>query len=407
MNAYQPIGEKNKSVDALNTATLTGSSFTVTQGEEVAMQGFDGEVGYRLPVFDVDSGTNLRAYAGGYHFSSDTNGVDDVQGPRLRLDLTFDELPFAWKGSRFSVGAEWQKDDPRGSQGFVSARLRIPFSAFTGDKNPSKTLTTQERRMMDPIVRDIDVVTQAGAYGRSETATETTDGQTITIVNSAGIADTAALNTALTNAGANTVIVTDRIDTTALVIVPAGQTLIGSGAVGVRTPSGMNATAKKKKSALAATDTSLSYMMNIGNNTHIKGMNLSNSNSDGTGTYVVNAQTMSGVVIENSTITSFGATGGGVGVDVRNTTNAIVRNNTITASSNNAGAVGMLINGASNATIADNNFSLSTSGPKTVISGNGTTSIHAGSTGNTTDGGICSFTVAPTGSIGFSTITCP
>ena len=93
VNAYQPIGDKNKTVDALNSATLSGSSFTVTQGSEVAMKGFDAEVGYRLPVFDADSGTNLRAYAGGYHFSADTSGVEDVQGPRLRLDLTFDELP--------------------------------------------------------------------------------------------------------------------------------------------------------------------------------------------------------------------------------------------------------------------------------------------------------------------------
>lgn len=407
INAYQPIGNKNETVNALNTATLSGTSFAVTQGEEVAMKGFDAEVGYRLPVFDVDSGTNLRAYAGGYHFSSDTNGVDDVQGPRLRLDLTFDELPFAWEGSRFSIGAEWQNDDPRGSQGFASARLRIPFSVFTGQKNPSKTLNTQERRMMDPIVRDIDVVTQAGAYGRSETANQTADGQTITVLNSAGIANTVALNTALINAGANTVIVTDRINVTALVNMVAGQTLIGSGAVDVRTPSGMTATANVSGGALAATDTNLVSMLSARNNTLIKGMTLSNSNSSMTGTFVIDAQGRSGVVIENSTITAFGATSGGVGIDARNATNIIVRNNTITASSNNAGAIGMLISGASNATIADNSFSLSTSGPKTVVSGNGTTSINTDSTGNTTNDGTCNFTAAPTGSVGFSTINCP
>lgn len=407
INTYQPIGNKNKAVNALNTATFSGSSFTVTQGEEVAMKGFDAEIGYRLPVFDADSGTNLRAYVGGYHFSSDTSGVDDIQGPRLRLDMTFDELPFAWEGSRFSIGGEWQNDDPRGSQGFASARLRIPFSGFTGKKRTSKSFNTQERRMVDPIVRDIDVVTQAGAYGRSETANETMDGQTITVVNSAGIANTAALNTALANAGANTVIVTDRIDTTALVVVPAGQTLIGGGAVGVRTPSGMMATANVSGGALAATDTGLAYMLSAGNNSHIKGMTLSSSNSDGTGTFVMSAQNRSGVIIENSTIIGFGASGGAVGIDAVNATDIIVRNNTITASSNNAGAVGIRINSASNATVANNNFSLSTSGPMTVVSGNGTTSINAASTGNTTNDGACNFSTAPTGSVGFSTINCP
>lgn len=407
VNAYQPIGSKNKTVNALNTVTLSGSNFTITQGEEVAMKGFDAEVGYRLPVFDVDSGANLRAYAGGYHFSSGTRGVEDVQGPRLRLDLTFDELPFAWEGSRLSIGAEWQNDDPRGSQGFASARLRIPFSAFTGKKSTSKTLSVQERRMMDPIVRDIDVVTQAGAYGRSETATETTDGQTITVLRSAEIADTTALNTALTNAGANTVIVADRIDVTATVLMASGQTLIGSGEVGLRTPSGITATATVSGGAFAATDTSLPYMLNAYNNSHIKGMTLSNSNSDGTGTFVLSAQNQSNVIIENSTITAFGATGGGVGIDALNATDIIVRNNTITASSNNAGAVGIRINGASNATVANNSFSLSTSSLKTVVSGNGTTSINAGSTGNTTNDGTCNFSSAPTGSVGFSTINCP
>ena len=407
VNAYQPIGDKNKTVDALNSATLSGSSFTVTQGSEVAMKGFDAEVGYRLPVFDADSGTNLRAYAGGYHFSADTSGVEDVQGPRLRLDLTFDELPFAWEGSRFSIGAEWQNDDPRGSQGFVSARLRIPFSAFTGKSSASKTLNRQERRMMDPIVRDVDVVTQAGAYGRSETATETTDGQSLTVVSSDEIANTADLNTALANAGANTVIVADRFDVTTQVNVPAGQTLIGSGEVGLRTPSGMTATANVSGGTFAATNTGQAYLMLVGNNTHIKGMNLSNSDNGGTGMFVVRADNRTDVIIENNTLTAFGASGGGVGIDMRNSTNAIVRNNTITASSNTAGAVGALVTNASNATIANNSFSLSTSGPKTVLSGNGATSFNADSTGNTTNDGACNFAAPPTGSVGFSTINCP
>ncbi len=406
VNAYQPIGDKNKNVDTLNSATLSGSSFTVTQGSEVAMKGFDAEVGYRLPVFDADSGTNLRAYAGGYHFSSDTSGVEDVQGPRLRLDLTFDELPFAWEGSRFSIGAEWQNDDPRGSQGFATARLRIPFSAFTGKSSASKTLNRQERRMMDLIVRDIDVVTQAGAYGRSETATETTDGQSLTVVSSDEIPNTADLNTALANAGANTVIVADRFDVTTQVNVPAGQTLIGSGEVGLRTPSGMTATANVSGGAFAATNTGQAYLMFVGNNTHIKGMNLSNSN-DGTGTFVVRVSNSNDVIIENNTITAFDSLTSAVGIEMNNTTNVIVRNNTISASSNNSAAAGAVARNASNVTIANNSFSLSTSGVKTVVFGDGATSFNVDSTGNTTNDGACNFSAPPTGSIGFSTINCP
>ena len=136
-------------------------------------------------------------------------------------------------------------------------------------------------------------------------------------------------------------------------------------------------------------------------------MNLSNSDNGGTGMFVVRADNRTDVIIENNTLTAFGASGGGVGIDMRNSTNAIVRNNTITASSNTAGAVGALVTNASNATIANNSFSLSTSGPKTVLSGNGATSFNADSTGNTTNDGACNFAAPPTGSVGFSTINCP
>lgn len=138
INAYQPIGRKEHHIDGMNSATISGTSIFLRSGKEIALKGFDAEVGYRLPVFKSDDKVNLRIYAGGYHFSSNVSGVDDVSGPRVRLDLTYDDLPFAWQGSRLSVGLEWQRDDPRGTQSFLSVRLRIPFGASTGQSSLAK-----------------------------------------------------------------------------------------------------------------------------------------------------------------------------------------------------------------------------------------------------------------------------
>jgi len=104
VNAYQPIGDRSRDVDSLASGGLSGGSIVIRQGTEEAMGGFDGEIGYRLPVFEPESGIDLRVYGGAYRFTSRTEGVDDVAGPRARLELVFEELPFAWSGSRLSSG---------------------------------------------------------------------------------------------------------------------------------------------------------------------------------------------------------------------------------------------------------------------------------------------------------------
>lgn len=401
-NAYLPQGRRITNVDALNQVSLSGSTITFRGGEERSMAGFDGEIGWRLPVFEAEGPQQFRVFAGGYRFYADQ--VPDITGPRLRAEMTFDEVPVLWNGSRFSIGSEWQHDKPRGSQGFVTARLRIPLQR---SGSSPKRLTAMERRMTDPVMRDIDIVSQSGTFGPLETVTGTADGQSLTVIAPSSVANTAALNTALTTAGSGTVIINGTIDVTALVTVAAGQTLIGSGTVTIKSPSGREAVLNVSGGKIASTNNSLAYTLSMANNSKLIGMTVSSSNNDGTGTFAVDARNRTGVTIENSTITAFGATGGGVAIDGLNATDLVVRNNTLSASSNNAGTVGIRINSASNVTIANNAFSLSTAGLKTVVSGNGTTSINAASTGNTTDSGTCSFTGGPTGSVGFSTITCP
>jgi len=400
-NAYLPQGTRIRNVDALNQVSLSGSTITFRGGEERSMAGFDGEIGWRLPVFEPEEPQQFRLFAGGYRFYADQ--VPDITGPRLRAEMTFDEVPGLWSGSRFSIGSEWQHDKPRGSQAFVTARLRIPLQR-SGSR--PKRLTAMERRMTDPVMRDIDIVSQSGAFGPVETVTGTADGQTLTVITPTSVADTAELNAALTTAGSGTVIINGTIDVTAQVNMAVGQTLVGSGTVKIKSPSGREAVLNVSGGKIAATDAGNAYTLLMRDNTKLIGMTVSNSNN-AIGTFAVRAENITGVIIENSTLTAFGAAGGGVAIAAGGSTNMVVRNNTLSASSNNAGAIGLIVNGASNITIADNTLSLSTTGTRTVIAGNGTTSFNAASTGNTTNSGTCSFPVAPTGSVGFSTITCP
>jgi hypothetical protein len=128
------------------TPYLAGSSiFIDTNGfiVEEPQDGFDAEIGYRLPIFQKYIDTT-RIYAGGYHFFGDT--TDNVTGFRLRGEAQVNSI--------FSVGARFQHDGPRGSQGFLEATLRFPFK--------SKKLFQQDglrSRLDESPERDIDIVT--------------------------------------------------------------------------------------------------------------------------------------------------------------------------------------------------------------------------------------------------------
>ena len=128
--------------------------------QEKALPGLDGEVGYLLPipwkaytaVFD-----ETRVYAGGYHFLGEDQ-FESVTGPRGRVEWRAYDLPVLGPGSRFMMGVEAQWDEPRGSQAFGLASLRIPFDVFS-DKSTRKQLAGLDRRMLQPVIRDVDIVT--------------------------------------------------------------------------------------------------------------------------------------------------------------------------------------------------------------------------------------------------------
>lgn len=400
-NAYLPQGRRSHQVDALNTAEVSGTSVIFRGGEERSLSGFDAEIGWRLPFFDSEAAQQLRLYAGGYRFTDDNDAVPDVQGPRLRAEMVFDAVPGLWDGARLSLGAEWQHDDPRGSQGFLSARLRVPLQSF--GKSASR-LTPMERRMADPVVRDIDIVSQSGTFGAPETVTQLASGTSFTVINSASTAGN-DLDTTVAAAGNNsTVILAGTFQVTGgnKITMQNGQTL-KAGTMTVRSPSGRLATLSTPATinGTGLTDT----LVELPGNTTLQGLTIAGARSDGTALIVVNLQnTAANISILDNVITAtHTGTGGTSALVAGNISNVTISGNRITtnAASGQTGNA-LAITTGTTAVVKNNTLSVSGGLNNNYLLLN-SANIQAGSSGNTAGSGNCNVIAAGSGTtVGFT-----
>ncbi|RXJ88833.1 hypothetical protein CRV01_09420 [Arcobacter sp. CECT 8983] len=309
-NVYIPIGTTSHLEDTLSLVDFSGTSIMYSQGEERSMKGYDAEIGYRLPIFEAQDEQQIRIYAGGFRFYEDD--VQSVQGPRGRIDLTFDEVPFLWEGSRLTLGAEVQRDDVRGRQSFATLRIRIPFGNQKEKSAPIQKLSAIEKRMTTPIIRDVDIVSQAGVFDAPKEVTADANGNRIKFVKSDSTTG-ANLTTTIESAGENSTVVLngDFSGVDSYTSLKEGQTIIGGGSMGITTPAG------KKVSVL-----------------------IPNASITGKGAYFGNANTFFNMANNSSLI--------GISANL---------NHTDPASGTNM----FYINNVNNVTIKDNNFSLSAS----------------------------------------------
>jgi len=419
-NVYQPLGDRVRDLGTTgggSTAALSGSTVQVTTAasttrEERALGGYDAEVGWRLPLFDAEDRSQLRLYLGSYRFSDD---VANVTGSRLRLEFTLAQVPHLWRGAELSLGAEGQDDNVRGSQTFVSLRLRIPLG---GKAEQARPLSAQERRMTAPIVRDVDIVAlnrvAASTAQVVETATQTSSGQTLTVLSSATTTG-AALPGAITTAGANsTVILSGTFNTTGITTLQSGQTVMGAGSLTVRTASGRNATLTTSSATLNGNVGASNYTVEMASNSTLRGLTINSSNTGGNSVVGVRAQNVTGVTIANNTITASSNTASSQAVLVSiggagNSASATISNNTLTATTTGStSAYAIQVNDF----FATSNVSATISGNTLSASGASTTNAHTrlsganiltGSSGNTVTNGTCS--VASAGSGGTVTYT--
>ncbi len=235
MNGYIPESGA-KHADGLSTTSFTGTTVFVNGGFERAYYGLDGEVG---ALFWEDWGGNLelRGFVGGYWFDTGGSNFPSIAGPKGRLELRLYDLPCFGPQSRLTLGVEMQDDSVRDFQVAGLARLEIPLGFFGG----TRSLTRLERRMLDRIVRDNDIVTQARQDSR-EVGIDSATGRTlnnVTVVNPAtsDIQGTIAgatnpNSTVIVNGDVNGVpqhITIDGVGTNTSLIVNPNQVLRGGG----------------------------------------------------------------------------------------------------------------------------------------------------------------------------------
>ncbi len=225
-NAY--IAEnKIKDSDRASVIELNGNQIQARLGEERALSGVDFEVGKKLPFLE-----DSRFFAGGYHY--DESGYEKVSGPKLRLEMRFNDLPLfssISKGSRLTLGAEYTEDSVRGSESFGLIQLRIPFGGSAS--NSKRKLSSLEKRMMETVQRDDDIITNERQGDIVMPLLNPKTGQVINVVETIN-ASTANVAAEVATAGQNSLIIADgsqgdiNVGTLTINTSP-GQIIVGGG----------------------------------------------------------------------------------------------------------------------------------------------------------------------------------
>ena len=153
-NAYFPESA-GKFVGA-PTASVSDGNLVVRSGLERAYWGTDFEVGRLLWHSGPQYEHELRGFVGMYHFDHSAPSTPSITGPKVRLEYRRYDLSWFGAGSRLSFGLTAQTDDVRDDQLFAFARLRVPLDLWAHKREP---LSPLHRRMLDRVVRDVDVVT--------------------------------------------------------------------------------------------------------------------------------------------------------------------------------------------------------------------------------------------------------
>lgn len=237
INAYFPLNKQETFTRANPNGAGTGFAGnqvivnTDQTVREEALTGFDVEIGRRLPFMDTYT-DSTRAYLAGFHFQGDR--ADSVSGWRTRFSSDINP--------NIQIGARFQRDNVRGSQGFLEATFRLPF----GRKNSYKDHGLWARMDESPE-RDIDIVSNEAVLGNGIGAVlfnqDTDTPQNIIHVdNSAGAGGTGTnearfdtLADAEAAAGANDIIYihtglgTTFNQDTGITLDDTGQMLIGAG----------------------------------------------------------------------------------------------------------------------------------------------------------------------------------
>ncbi len=170
VNGYVPVTDPKGSPD-LAEVFLRGNNILMVGGEEVALYGIDGEIGMLLFSRNRGGGGGLkgapaaakrhelRGYVGGFWFDDD-DAIDEVAGPKGRLEYRINDIVSSLPGSRLTIESELSYDEVRDTKFEIGARLRIPFGTRGSDAAlRTASLNAQELRMIEGLERDTDIIT--------------------------------------------------------------------------------------------------------------------------------------------------------------------------------------------------------------------------------------------------------
>ncbi|MEM1442015.1 MAG: inverse autotransporter beta domain-containing protein, partial [Verrucomicrobiota bacterium] len=242
INGYLPQ-DNIDTVSALNAAILSGNNVFVRQGLEAAYWGADIELerllwsntdngkGGKAPLKVAEFDAEWWASVGYFHFDQSDSRFESISGPRARTELRLWNLPLLGNDSRVMLTGQYEYDDVRGSVGTAGLSVRIPIGRYQSTAAP---LSGIRRRMLESVVRDIDIVTNAGAFGDPERAKFARTGELIngTVSVDGNTADPEAViegagdnSLVLASGGAGTIFPAGTID------MNTGQVILGGGSV--------------------------------------------------------------------------------------------------------------------------------------------------------------------------------
>lgn len=344
INAYLPIGRKSYEVEDSARVDVSGGSIQILSGLERAYHGGDAELGWRVPVFATDQDSEIRVYGGGYWFDAESS--EAVAGPRGRIELRLYDPIEALPGSRVTFSGELQRDEARGTQHFLGLKLRIPLQA----ENSTHRLTPQERRMTDPLVRDVDIVTQSATISEKATL----NGQAVTTVTN--ITDGATAQAVINGAASNTLLVVNGTTTvTSQLTLRQGQSLSSGGST--ITLTGASSGRAVSFSTPGSTGTlrgaiAGNAVLALASDSKVSGLIVENTSTTAN-SYAISANGISGASITGSQLTS----AMGPALWLNNSTATNVSNSTILATGTQSSAV--FVKNANNNTFTNNTISSS------------------------------------------------
>ncbi|MEW4561494.1 right-handed parallel beta-helix repeat-containing protein [Bremerella sp. JC770] len=153
VNGYIPTNG-TQGFNATPTPVFTGSTIALATQGAAGTYGMEFEVGRLLATWRENNALELRGFLGAYRFDNNNAGIEEVIGPRARLELRSFEVPGLPEGSRLTANVSYQWDQVREEQISAGIALRIPLRGW------GRRLDPLQRRMLDRVVRDRDIVTQ-------------------------------------------------------------------------------------------------------------------------------------------------------------------------------------------------------------------------------------------------------